>query len=688
LRGSPVVKTTITWSAVILGSLIGFVVLILLGTAWVGSGDRSPAWFLRWFTIAGTALAATAFMTGSSAGLRNRRSAGRIFFAVMPVAAYLLAVEDAGFLVQHADGGYWETPVPATGIALTFTFFAPFFLLFLATRRKNRVLYLIAVAAAVFAVIIFIRSPWTSVFLPSLAASSGLFAVFGLFWLGTDRLGWAPLRSHRSRSTGRRAAAIALACFAIFCADVAATIGLSLLRSSASSLGCGQKPLFAQPLSANHSVFTARVIFAGRSLELKRQLWREHQAPEWSVSPIGDWALARIQERFWGASWPRFVFLTNNVYWKDETYFVDGSREPGFLNRFLPIVEAGPCSRTKALVNADLELRAVKEGPSKSGIRIIGYVQSPDAISTNLTDRPRARERLAGAKILVKGASGTAVVTTDRSGVYELDGVPAGDYELKLDLPDTQNALVRNVDAKEIARLSTIEKNFYVFWNGTVEGTVRDDSGKPARTSLMLSSPSAIDQFRSFSPMTKTDTNGRFEFAKVPPGHYTLVVNPFGPDRESPYAPLYYPSAPWPQDAEAFELTKGQHLKNMDSTLQRLAEHKLPIQVRTPDGQAVKDPWLFIIYERTWPYYHDPLGGGGGYKTGNDGRLEISVFGDDLRLWIYAQVLASNSLVTSPMELRGSNLPDELDLTLKLSESEFTDAWRKITSANNVGAKH
>jgi hypothetical protein len=56
----------------------------------------------------------------------------------------------------------------------------------------------------------------------------------------------------------------------------------------------------------------------------------------------------------------------------------------------------------------------------------------------------------------------------------------------------------------------------------------------------------------------------------------------------SPYAPLYYPSAQWPQDAKAFELTKGQHLKNMDSTLQRLAQHKLTIQVRTPDGQAVK----------------------------------------------------------------------------------------------------
>ncbi len=404
--------------------------------------------------------------------------------------------------------------------------------------------------------------------------------------------------------------------------------------------------------------------------------------------PIGDWAVARIQQRFWGAPWTRYVFLIDNAYWKDETYFIDGNREPGFLARFLPIVEAGLCSRTKALVNADLELRALKEGPPKNGIRIIGYVQSPDAIGISLTDRPKASERIAGAKIRVKGPSGEAVVTTDQTGVYELNDVPAGDYELKLDLPETQKALARNVGPKEIARSSSVQENFYVFWNGTVEGTVLDDNRKPARASLMLASPSATDQFRSFSPMIKTSANGGFEFAQVPPGRYTLIVNPFGPDPESPYAPLYYPSAHRPQDAKVFDVAKGQHLKNLAATLPRLAERKLPIRIRTLDGQPVKDPWLFIIYERSWPYYHDPLGGGGGRKTDDDGRFEISVFGNDQRLWIFARALASSSLVSSPVELRGSNLPDHLDLTLKLSESEFTNAWRVITDANNVGANH
>ena len=76
------------------------------------------------------------------------------------------------------------------------------------------------------------------------------------------------------------------------------------------------------------------------------------------------------------------------------------------------------------------------------------------------------------------------------------------------------------------------------------------------------------------------------------------------------------------------------------------------------------------------------------------------MFGDDLRLWIFAEVFpaplfgsvsdnsnAANNRLSPPTELRGSNLPSHLDLELNTPESQFTEIWRRITSAKNSDEK-
>ena len=124
------------------------------------------------------------------------------------------------------------------------------------------------------------------------------------------------------------------------------------------------------------------------------------------------------------------------------------------------------------------------------------------------------------------------------------------------------------------------------------------------------------------------------------------------------------------------------------------------IRFTTADGPPVKDSWFWVIYEHDWSYYRNPLGGGGILKTNDDGNSEINVFGDDVRLWIFAEVFpaplsgsvsdnsnAANNRISPPTELRGSNLPSHLDLKLNMSESQFTDIWHRITSAKNSEEK-
>src|SRR5207253_9533879 len=87
----------------------------------------------------------------------------------------------------------------------------------------------------------------------------------------------------------------------------------------------------ALPIS-RHVVFTARVIFVGRSFYALT-----HDSgmnlPGFHDPRVGDWAIGVVQERFWGLpSWvPHLVLLTNFIYWTGETYFIDGSHEIGLL---------------------------------------------------------------------------------------------------------------------------------------------------------------------------------------------------------------------------------------------------------------------------------------------------------------------------------------------------------------------
>ena len=111
-------KPVLSWIAVTLGCLAGFIACAEFGVGGVALSDRSPAWYLPWFGITGEALLGVGFLVGSLVALRNRRLAGIIFLAVMPVAAFCLAYPASGFLVWRADGGWFETPFPGTAIEL------------------------------------------------------------------------------------------------------------------------------------------------------------------------------------------------------------------------------------------------------------------------------------------------------------------------------------------------------------------------------------------------------------------------------------------------------------------------------------------------------------------------------------------------------------------------------------------
>jgi len=681
----------LSWSVAILGVFLGLFMLAKFGMVWIPSGDRDPGWFLRSIGFAGVGLFGLGFLAGSIAAPRNSWRAGVIFLASIPIVAFCAGYPDSGFLVKHADGsGWFEAPLPMTAIGLTAVFYLPFVAPLLSLHNKKRAAAAFA-AAVLVAVPVLVHSHWAKALVPNLAVWSVPFGLFGLFWLGTYKLGWPSLIQARPR-TVRGIAGFVITCLVVLCLDVTFTLWLSALGSSLFSGDCGGKPPSTHSVSSNHAVFTARVIFVGRSFG--DMMTRSGTVSgESHGSRTGDWAIAIVQERFWGLPrWPRLVLLTDYVYWMGETYFIDGAHARGLLTRFLPIVGAGiGCSRSRPVQDAIVDLRLLNEPAPEDGTRLIGYVREPEIFSGALTP-PTPPRLAAGARIDVIGPTGTKTITTDASGIYQIDGLLPGDYTLQLSVPSGQIAGFFGSDGSSakvhLAANALVERNFHLFWNGRIAGHIKGDSGKPAHIWVMLQNADGSTLPGNVRNFLLTTSDGSYEITKIPPGRYTVMVNPYGPTRGSPYPPIYYPSGIQPKDASVFAMSEGQDIENLDFSVTRLAERNLPIRVTWPDGRPIKGAWLYAAYDGSLSGdFQSAHAADTGGRTDENGASTISLFGGS-RVRVFAQAVVDDSATrySAPSELRGDKLPSHLDLVIDTSESRMQALWRN-TNDPDIGKR-
>jgi hypothetical protein len=659
-------KPVLSWIAVTLGCLAGFIACAEFGVGGVALSDRSPAWYLPWFGITGEALLGVGFLVGSLVALRNRRLAGIIFLAVMPVAAFCLAYPASGFLVSRADGGWFETPFPGTAIELGALFYAPFLPPLWMWRRTKRAVIVFAVAAFV-AGVIFARSRWAPALLPRLAGWSIPLLLPGLFWLRTGKLGWPSLLQTRPSSLAKRVVALAATCVAILCLDVVFTVMLCGLGSNLFSPNCKGRPLFIHPLFPTQAVFTAKVFFAARSIDALLGL-HGGLHPSGPDHGVGDWAIGTVQERFWGMPyWTRLVLLTNDVYWEGETYFVDGRRFSGLLTQFLPIIGDIACGRTKLAQNAIVDLRLLRKPPPIGSLRIIGYVRGPEKLAFGWT-RPPKPNVVAGARISVTGPAGSSIVETDSAGVYELNDLALGDYTLRLLTPENQLVGFFDSDGStatlHLDHSGIVEKNFELFWNGRIEGQVKDDVGKPAHAwvELLSADGSQIPGNVNFFQMAAKD--GSYQFRKIPPGRYLVVVNPSGPYDDWPYDLQYYPAGVRKNKARVLELARGQRVEEINFRAPLLRERDTDVRVKWANGTVAAGAHVCVAYENTDDY--EALDGRNCIRDTDQnglavihfyGRSQVRVFAEQYQPW-------PDRFRSQPVQSAADQTPNTINLVL------------------------
>jgi hypothetical protein len=687
----PLGQKAISWLVVALGALPGVYGLVMLAQSWVPENHTGPDWFTPWLRAAGEAALGLVFLTASFAALRHRRRAGMWFLLSAPIAVFCFAFEDPymGAPFREYD---WRSPSLPIDLMFVCLFFIPLYVPLFATRNRKRAAFLFLILALLSG-LAFRLSPWSPVLLPRIVACSVPFLVFGAFWLGTGKLGWPALAAARPKSLPKRLAAGFAGCVLVGVLVVLGTSALSARQSAPWGWDCEGRVLFARPLEAGHAVFTARAIHVGHATMISGR---------WA----GGWAIGLVQKRFWGLPWwsPYWVLLTNYPFWEGETYFVDGTRDTRLLNRFLPIVEAGPCTRTGPLARSTVEMRLLQAAPGPSELGIVGRVvdeRGPVELRLPHTQAPIKWDELSDAEIHVVqeqlryhvvaqrvrdvpipnarvriiGSSGVArIVSADRNGFYQALALPADDYRLELlDVPGTQRAASLPVGKPELLQERFVRSDVYVHWDGAIEGRVGGLSGGPAEVWLELGNADGA-LTGNFSRNQRTDKSGAFRFEMLPPGRYTIRINSDGPREYSPYAPLYYPSSMRPEDARVFEVAEGHHIQNVVFALKRLAGRILQVRVTWPNGQPADGAQIGIAYEHTEAYERPTVAWGG--TTDQGGVANVEVFGGSrIRAWAEERVDEGRRYpavhYSVGAEIETDKLPRRLDLVVSSKKHPF-----------------
>jgi Carboxypeptidase regulatory-like domain len=215
--------------------------------------------------------------------------------------------------------------------------------------------------------------------------------------------------------------------------------------------------------------------------------------------------------------------------------------------------------------------------------------------------------------------------------VYLLAGVPPGDYVVAAKA--APGVAVIPVDKAggpiSVAANSCREVDWFLRVDSHIRGRVTDAAGRPvARANVGLFARGkdeaglARGRVASFAYMV-TDVDGRYEFAGVNPGDYSVVLHPSPAKEEDPYPPVFYPAQTLPSDATVLHLKGAETLEGID--LVRPAPLRVAtvhLAVKRADGTPIENAMVIV----TDPASAVQTAATG--RTDSNGLLEVQLFAE------------------------------------------------------------
>jgi len=182
----------------------------------------------------------------------------------------------------------------------------------------------------------------------------------------------------------------------------------------------------------------------------------------------------------------------------------------------------GGLVRTAARADGFRSWLASLAAPSAGG-RIFGAVTVRPWGTQDLSDWPA----VAAVRVVVRGPVAREAVTTEY-GEFSISGLPNGDYDVELRAAEGRAdiALPKPMRVNLSGDHAAANLDFFADVNGTIEGSVVDESGQPV-PNLQLrvhSGPTADAGARDAFGILKTDADGRYRGTSLAPGRYLITV--------------------------------------------------------------------------------------------------------------------------------------------------------------------
>ena len=260
------------------------------------------------------------------------------------------------------------------------------------------------------------------------------------------------------------------------------------------------------------------------------------------------------------------------------------------------------CGRTRALDDATEDILFLDNiSKVKGKTRISGQV-------TIFYSGKQHHPDFNGMKILIRRGGKKWELTTDSKGVFEIYGLPAGEYEVVPELPDkwrfhagrSSSIVFDKSDVgydPERSGLKTtvlLEKKKHasieigLVPDNAVRGRLLSPSGQPVqdiRVELVTA-----DGKNASVDFKRTDKNGEFNIRASNIGEYHLVVNRYNViSEETPFRRFYFPGVSDNDNAKVFSITPGAFFDDIILRIPEFEEMtKISVEARYPNGKAAE----------------------------------------------------------------------------------------------------
>lgn len=338
-----------------------------------------------------------------------------------------------------------------------------------------------------------------------------------------------------------------------------------------------------------------------------------------------------------------------------------------YRNKETGVLGTGICTRTRVLSKAteDLEyFRGLKD--AKSGGTVYGTVEQRHICKSGEC-RPNAP--LPNILLTLTGNGNKYETTTDEKGEYRLSNLTAGEYALRLNIPEglTGHEKERKIKILEKGCAET----YHLLETKTfLSGRILTDENAPAAKIAVNLIP--IDQIGERHHKDKqyasTDENGRYVFKSIPAGTYYLGVRLDGMrDIDFPYPRTFYPGTTDLKNAVPVTIVEGKVIENFDFALvKKLKTGTIQGVVLMPDGKPAAKASVCLEEVE----YTEGSICRAGIETDEQGHFAFTVM-NGLRYLIRSHINTANGQQrhAEPVEASGSGDSSAAGVKLVISEA-------------------